>query len=288
MSASSLPPIVDIEWLRARGDEGVVLCDVRWTIGKGSDREAYRRGHAPGAVFVDLDVDLAAPAGPHTGRHPLPSPEAFASTLSRLGIDDKSVVIAYDGANGGFAARLVWMLRVLGRDAALLDGGLAAFGDDLEEGDVVRAPGRCSASPWPAAHLADVDEVAAAIDMPVAPFALVDARAPERYRGEVEPLDPVAGHIPGARNLPFTLITGPDGRFLDGEALGEKLRDLGLSKDAPVVVYCGSGVTACADILALWHRGFSDVRLYAGSWSEWCSDASRPMARGSRDDEERF
>lgn len=270
------PPILDVDALRAllADPEPVHLLDVRWALDGSKGEHTYREGHLPGAVYVDLPTELAAPARPDAGRHPLPDAEEFAGTLRRAGVRDGETVVAYDDDNGSQASRLVWMLRALGHPAALLDGGLAAWDGELAT-DVVRpAAGDVPARPWPESAVVGADEVAAG------GVVVVDARAAERYRGEVEPVDPRAGHVPGAVNLPFTGNLGADGRFLPPEELRERFAAVGITAGTDVIVYCGSGVTATHDVLALQRAGFERVRLFPGSWSQWSSDPSRPVAVG--------
>ena len=255
-----------------------VLCDVRWYLDGRSGLEAYESGHLPGAVFVDLDEDLTGPPGPEEGRHPLPSAAAFARSMGELGIGPDDTVVAYDDSGGMSAGRLVWMLRVLGQQAALLDGGVAAWDGPLEARSTVRTPVDVAVRPWPDRAFVDIDEVAAGADDRV----LLDARAPERFRGEVEPVDPRAGHVPGALNAPFTANLA-DGRFRPADELAEGYRALGVRDGADVVVYCGSGVSACHDLLAMEHAGLGRGRLYVGSWSQW-SHTDRPAATGGEAD----
>src|SRR5438132_1433344 len=207
----SMDPVVDAAWLSEHRD-AVTVCDVRWYLDGRSGADAYARGHIPGAVFVDLDADLCATPSPAAGRHPLPASDAFAAAMSRRGVAGDDVVVAYDDASGANAARLVWMLRATGHDAALLDGGIAAWHGPLETTTPTRAATRFDPVPWPAALLADPVATASAA-------VLVDARAPERYRGEHEPVDPRAGHIPGAVNVPFSGNLDAAGRFLPPDAL---------------------------------------------------------------------
>jgi thiosulfate/3-mercaptopyruvate sulfurtransferase len=269
-----LKPVVDTDWLASAGD--VVLCDVRWYLDGRSGADAYRAGHIPGAVFVDLGRWLAGPASAAAGRHPLPTPEVFAEGMSSIGVGDESVVAAYDDAGGMVAGRLVWMLRVLGRQAALLDGGLAAWTGPVESGWNEPRPGfGFTARPWPAGRLATADEVGDLGEGSV----LVDARAGDRFRGETEPVDPRAGHIPGAVNLPFAgNLLSPGGFFRPAAELRARFEAAGIGPDADVVAYCGSGVSACHDLLALEMAGLGPGRLYPGSWSQWSSDPSRPVA----------
>ena len=265
-------PVVDAAWVAAHRDE-VVLADVRWYLDGRSGRAAYAGGHLPGAVFVDLDADLAAPPGP-AGRHPLPEPAAFAAAMGRLGIGDADTVVAYDDAGGVVAARLVWMLRATGHPAALLDGGIAAWDGPLETASSARPPAVFTAAPWPPERLASADDAADAVNV------VLDARAPERYAGIEEPVDPRAGHIPGARSVPCRENVGPDGRLLPVEALRRRLATAGVDAATPVVSYCGSGVNACHTLLVLEHAGLGPGRLYPGSWSEWSADAARPAETG--------
>jgi thiosulfate/3-mercaptopyruvate sulfurtransferase len=273
-------PLVDAAWLGEHaGDPGVVVADARW-YPDGSGRSKYEAGHIPGAVFVDVDRDLSAPKTASTGRHPLPSPEAFAAAMSRLGIGDDDLVVAYDDAGGANASRLWWMLDVTGHAAVVLDGGQAAWGGPLDAGPSPPRPVAVfTARPWPPEAVAD----AAMVDrLRVDPGAVVlDARAEERFRGETEPIDRVAGRIPGARSAPFAGNLDPaTGRFLPVEELRERYETLGVGSAREVVAYCGSGVTSCHDVIALRLAGFDRVRLYPGSWSEWITDPSRRVATG--------
>src|SRR4051794_25405155 len=202
-----IPAVVDATWLAARRED-VVLADVRWYLDGRSGRAAYDAGHLPGAVFVDLDRWLSRQGEPAEGRHPLPEPDVFAAGMSRLGIGDDSVVVAYDDQGGVIAARLVWLLRATGHDAALLDGGLSAYAGPLSTAPVPPAPPRLTGRPWPPKRLADLDD---AVD-PTA--TVLDARAPDRSRGDTEPVDPKAGHIPGAVNVPCRDNLDATGRFL--------------------------------------------------------------------------
>lgn len=268
-----IPPVLDLAWWQAHR-ESVVLADVRWYLDGRSGRAAYAAGHLPGAVFVDLDRLLAAPANPADGRHPLPSPLVFAEGMASLGIGDDDTVVAYDDGGGTTAARLVWMLRVTGHEAALLDGGVTAYDGPLDTSTPSRPPGAFAPRPWPAEHLADLDDALDPANV------VLDARAPERFRGEVEPVDPRAGHIPGARSLPVRGHVSDDGRFLPIDVLRQRFADAGVTDDSSVVSYCGSGVNACHNLIALELAGFGPGRLYAGSWSQYSSDPDRPIATG--------
>ena len=268
-----IPPVVDVAWVQQHR-HAVVLADVRWYLDGRSGRAAYDEGHLPGAVFVDLDRDLAAHGEPGSGRHPLPDPSDFADRMAALGIADGDTVVAYDDAGGVIAARLVWMLRVTGHEAALLDGGIGAYDRPLER----QAPRRESASftprAWPADRLADIDDATDPHNL------VVDARDAARYRGDTEPVDPRAGHIPGAVNLACRTNLDDGGRLLPPDELRRRFEAIGVGDGTPVVSYCGSGVTACHNLLALEHAGFGPGRLYPGSWSQYSADPDRPVATG--------
>lgn len=274
-----LPPIVSAEWLAERlatntaESSRIRVVDVRWYLDGSPGHAAYLSGHIPGAVFVDLDTVLAAPATAADGRHPLPTPEVFADGLGAAGIGPNDIVVAYDDRSGISAGRLVWMLRIIGASAALLDGGLPAWDGALSTGAESLPPVRRQAVAWPADALATADEVEAVVD---AGGVVIDARAPERYRGETEPIDPRAGHIPGAINLPFTDNLDDQERFRPAEQLGHRFSEAGAGGEA--IMYCGSGVSACHNVLAMEAAGLDRPRLYVGSWSQWSSDSSRPAA----------
>jgi thiosulfate/3-mercaptopyruvate sulfurtransferase len=285
-----IEPFVDIEWVEQRRGE-VVFADCRWYLDGRSGRDAYDGGHIPGAVFVDLDTALTRHADPAAaGRHPLAEPEDFAVAMGALGIGDDDIVIAYDDAGGTIAARLVWMLRVTGHEAALLDGGLAAWRGELETdpdaGAVdptsgYRTKGRprpaahFTARPWPAELLVTIDEAASAALSGTA--AVIDARQRERYLGEPDEVDPRAGHIPGALSVPCRENVDADGRLPPVERLRARF-DFGES--AEVISYCGSGVTACLNLLAMEQAGLGPGRLFPGSWSQWSRDPGRPVQTG--------
>lgn len=269
----------DLQDLIVEG-EPLALADVRWVPGGGA-REAFRRGHLADAVLLDVDADLAAPPFEGPGRHPLPSPEAFAAAMGRAGIGDATPVVVYDDARGSLAARLWWMLDVLGHPVALLDGGLQAWTGAIETGlGTPPSPEVFTARPWPQdAYLADADALVRALRE--GGSTVLDARAGERYRGEVEPLDPVAGHIPGAVSLPWTdMVDAETGRLLPAEGLRARYEAAGVSDAADAVLQCGSGVVATMHLLGLRAAGLGRGRLYAGSWSDWISDPSRPVATG--------
>jgi thiosulfate/3-mercaptopyruvate sulfurtransferase len=268
-----IDPVVDLDWVGANADR-LVLADVRWYLDGRSGRAAYDGGHLPGAVFVDLDRVLAGPGTPADGRHPLPDPETFAAGLSALGVGDNDTIIAYDDGGGVIAARLVWMLRATGHDAALLDGGLTAYDGELERAVPHRVPAAFTPRPWPADRLADIDDASDGSTL------VLDARERARFRGELEPVDPRPGHIPGARSLPCRDNVDSSGRFLPAAELRERFADLGVTDGASVISYCGSGVTACHNLIALEHAGFGTGRLYPGSWSQYSADPNRPAAVG--------
>ncbi len=270
---SFAPAIADLNWARGRQDE-VVFADVRWYPDGRSGREAYDSGHIPEAVFVDLDAVLAGPPSAIAGRHPLPEPDAFAAGMATLGIGDDDTVVAYDDAGGVFAARLVWMLRAVGHSAALLDGGLAAWEGPLETTPPSRPPASFTSRPWPDDRLASPGDASDPTNV------VLDARDGARYRGEVELVDARAGHIPGARSFPARENLGDDMRLLGDDELRGRLAALGVGPDTPLVSYCGSGVTACHNLLVLEHLALGHGRLYPGSWSQWSADPSRPLATG--------
>jgi thiosulfate/3-mercaptopyruvate sulfurtransferase len=269
-----IAPFVDADWLRAHRSE-VVLADVRWYMDGRSGLAAYEAGHIPGAVYVDLDTVLSEP---HTddsrGRHPVPSPERFATGLAELGIGDHDTVIAYDDAGGVIAARLVWLLRTIGHEAALLDGGLAAWPADDLHPDHPRPRPRASFTPvpWPPERFAGIDEVAATDER------LIDARDRARFAGGPDPVDPRSGHIPGARSVPTREHLDNDARIASPAQLRATFAQAGIAPGTRVISYCGSGVTACHNLLALEHAGLGPGRLYSGSWSEWSRDPNRPIA----------
>jgi thiosulfate/3-mercaptopyruvate sulfurtransferase len=224
-------------------------------------------------VWVDLDAWLSDPdAPPEAGRHPLPDPATFAEGMASLGIGDGDRVVAYDDEGGVIAARLVWMLRATGHAAALLDGGLQAWSGPLETTTAPRPPARFTPVPWPADRLATIDDAADRSNV------VIDARQRERFLGAADDLDPRAGHVPGARSVPTREHLGPDGRLKPVEQLRERFAAAGVVPGAPVVSYCGSGVTACHNLLVMEHAGVGAGRLYPGSWSQWSRAPDRPVA----------
>ena len=275
--------IAPAELAGSLADPAWLVADCRFELGKpDAGREAWRAGHVPGAVYVDLERDLSAPVSAATGRHPLPMVEDLAATLSRLGIGERTQVVCYDAGSGAYAARLWWILRYLGHDAAaVLDGGFAAWveeGRPVSAAAVARAPSRFVARSRPG-MLVDAAGVAAAL---ARGERLVDVRGAERFAGTVEPLDTVAGHVPGAINLPYLDNLDERGRFRPPAALAERWRRAtGNAAGSDAICMCGSGVTACQQLLALEAAGITGARLYAGSWSEWIRDPARPIARGA-------
>lgn len=253
-------------------------------IDTGAGEAAYAAAHLPGALYAHLERDLSGPKSGRGsidgGRHPLPTREAFAATLSRWGIGPDTPVVAYDAQGGPYAARVWWLLRWMGHaDVAVLDGGPAAWraaAGVVESGVVAASPTHSPYPPRPAAM--PMVQAAHLLDAP-GRHLVVDARAPERFRGEVEPLDAQAGHIPGARNRFFKDNLGPDGRFLTPAELRERFDGFGMPADQ-VVHQCGSGVTACHNLLAMEAAGLPGSALYPGSWSEWSADPARPVAQG--------
>lgn len=256
----------------------VVIVDCRFELGAtDAGRAAYLEAHIPGARYAHLDRDLSGP--PHTdhGRHPLPPPDRMAAVFGRFGISARSRVVVYDDSGGMIAARLWWMLRYLGHyEVVVLDGGWQAWvnrGGAVVSGDECAQPGHFTGTPRREC-LVTVDEIPSV-------NCLVDARAPARYRGEHEPIDAAAGHIPGARNHCWQDNLAADGRFADPATLVRKLEaSLGIVPDAATVHYCGSGVSACHNVFAQVLAGLPEPRLYCGSWSEWCSDSGRARAIG--------
>ena len=265
-------------------DNAFAIVDCRMKLDDESwGAREHKAAHIPGAVYADLNRDLSSPQTGTNGRHPLPDPAALAARFGQLGIASGVQVVAYDQDNGMFASRLWWLLRWLGHDAvAVLDGGLAKW--RAEGRPVVGGETRRDARAFTAASRNDmrVDAATVAQRAGSREWRLVDARAPERFRGEVEPLDRVPGHIPGAKNYFFEGNVDAQGTFRTPEALRDRLRAaIGPAAIEDLICYCGSGVTACHNLLALEHAGLPGAKLYPGSWSEWCSDATRPIATGA-------
>jgi len=256
-----------------------VLLDVRWALGDAHGREHYLDGHLPGAVFVDLETELADPPSPEAGRHPLPSLQRLQASARRWGIGASDRVVVYDASGGLAAARAWWLLRWGGlTDVRILDGGLDTWlrvGGPLETGDVVPEPGDVELAGGGMPVLS-IDDAAA---LPASGGVLLDARAAERYRGEVEPIDPRAGHVPGAVSAPTTENLASDGSFRSPEELRARFAAVGATRGTTVGVYCGSGVTAAHEVAALAEAGI-DAALWPGSWSQWSNDPGRPAAIG--------
>ncbi len=278
-------PLVQASWLAARLDDPrVVVADVRWYLAGKRGADEFARGHVPGAAFVDVDGELASPPAPgRPGRHPLPSVAQMSALLSRLGASADSIVVAYDDAGGAIAARLWWLLRYVGHGGGrVLEGGIQAW---TQSGHPLETTVRALRPAPPLALLphpemvVDKQRVAELSRSPSA--VILDARSPERFEGIVEPIDPRAGHIPGARNAPFVEnLVAPEGGFRDPADLARRYSALGASHAGTVVAYCGSGITACHDLLALELIGRPDALLYEGSWSEWARDLALEAAQG--------
>jgi thiosulfate/3-mercaptopyruvate sulfurtransferase len=275
LSAAELLPQLEMpDWL---------VVDCRFDLARPiAGEEAYGLSHIPGAVYAHLDRDLSSAITPTSGRHPLPSPEQFAATLNRWGVTSDTQVVAYDADTGAYAARLWWLLRWVGHPkVAVLDGGFKAWqsaGLPASSDIPTRAASNFVMKPDRNAWL-DAKQVAQRVRQD--DWRLLDARAPERFAGAVEPLDTVAGHVPGARNHPFATSIGPDGRLLPAAQLRERFAQsqAGVA-DGHTIAMCGSGVTACHLLLALEVAGKPGAKLYAGSWSEWIRDAARGVGRG--------
>lgn len=242
--------------------------------------QQYRQAHIPGAVFASLDRDLSAPKSGRNGRHPLPEPNVFAQILSRWGVRESDQIVCYDGGPGAMAARLWWMLRWVGHDAvAVLDGGFAKWLEEKRPMSAELPP--LAPSRYPIRLRPQMAVTVEVLSSNLGHSALLDARAPARYRGEQEPIDPVAGRIPGAANRFNMDNVRPDGTFKTASELGKEFgRIIGTSDASSVVHYCGSGVAACHNLLAMEVAGLKGGKLYAGSWSEWIADPSRPREPG--------
>ena len=275
--------IVGLSWvLEHLHDPKVAIADCRFLLGQpNAGRKAYEAGHIPGALYWDLEQDLSGPAGKHGGRHPLPDLGVFAIKLGKAGIGNDTTVVAYDDQMGAMASRFWWLLTFLGHERVyVMDEGFTKW---KEKGYPVTTE---IAKPEPVAFhpnvrsekLLSVGEVRERLGRPGT--VLIDSREPRRYLGIEEPIDRVAGHIPGARNLFWKEVLDEQGRWLKSEALAEHFAAVAPDKDGEVVVYCGSGVTACPNILALTEAGYTNVKLYGGSWSDWISYEENPVATG--------
>ncbi len=281
---AGLDPIVSIDWLLANLAE-VVLVDARAYLDERDGYTNYLSGHIPGSVYVEMDTVFAGPPAAIEGRHPLPDPATLAAGLGAVGIDESTSVVAYDDAGGMIAGRLVWMLRALGQSAGLLDGGIQSWldhpdteplevGTPLENG-CHRDSRTCAVREFPSNRVASADEVVSHLKRD---GVVADSRAFARYKGDVETVDSRAGHIPGAISLPFTGNLTESGRFLTVEELAQRFTKHRVDSDT--IFYCGSGVSACNNLLAVEAAGLGRPRLYVGSWSGWSSDPSRPVATG--------
>lgn len=277
----SLPgPLVSVDWLADNlADPSLRVADVRWALTGPPGSERYKGGHIPGATFLDADRELSSP-GEGPGRHPIPTPAKLAGVLGRAGIGNEHVVVAYDDAGGSVAARLWWLFRHYGHDGAcaVLDGGITAW-TDAGHAVFTEPPAHRSADWTPGEPLDDVVGTDEVIGLPSGSAVLLDARAGERYRGETEPIDPRAGHVPGALSAPWSGNLDGDGRFLPAAELRARYAALGADASPPIA-YCGSSLSASHDLLALELAGIGGARLYEGSWSDWSSDPSRPVAVG--------
>jgi len=270
---SAFGPLITVDWLDEHvGDSDVRVIDFRWYLAGRKGAEEYAKGHIPGAAFVELD-DVTG-SGP--GRHPLPTREQFQTAMRIAGVDDATAVVVYDDVGGSVAARLWFLLGWFGHDRqAVLDGGLQAWGELLESTAPHVREGSFTAREPDRSRILDFDEIATHQGVPV-----IDSRAGERYRGEKEPVDPKAGHIPGARTAPFAGNLQEDGRFKSREELRRRFEEVGVDPEKGAIVYCGSGVNACHNLLAMELAGVKNVRLYEGSWSDW-SSRDAPIATGS-------
>jgi thiosulfate/3-mercaptopyruvate sulfurtransferase len=269
-SDSNLQPFVDWNW--CAGNAGrFVLVDTRWYLDGSSGKDAYHAGHIPDAVFVDMDQWLSGPASKEAGRNPLPEPEVFARGMREAGINDSDAVIAYDDAGGVIAARLVWMLRSTGRSAAILNGGIASYPGQLAKDAPQRLEGDFSAHAWPKSLLADISEASSD------EYKVVDARNRDRFDGRQDPVDPRPGHIPGAVNVPCRENLDSSGRLLPEVQLRQNFERAGILSAQDTIAYCGSGVTACHNLLVLEQLGAGRGRLFAGGWSQYGHATDRPV-----------
>lgn len=273
MKSAAIEPFVDLDWL-AQNRRRVVLADVRWYLDGRSGRAAYDGGHIPGAVFVDLDRWLSAKGSPLEGRNPLPPPEDFALGMREVGISDDDIVVAYDDAGGVIAARLVWMLRATGHSSAILDGGLASYEGPLETEHPSRPAGDFTAQPWPRNRLAEIHELSIESNL------AVDARNRDRFEGRQDPIDPRPGHVPGARNVPCRENLDPNGKLRSKAELLRSFATAGITSAENVISYCGSGVTACHNLLALEYAGLGHGRLFTGGWSQYGHALELPVELG--------
>lgn len=265
-------------------DERLIIADCRFWLGEPSrGHAAYKEGHIPGAVYFDLDQDLSSPRGEHGGRHPLPDPARLAAKLTEAGVTRSSTIVAYDEQGGAMASRLWWLLQWMGHEGPvlLLDGGFAAWvqaGQPLEQGEAAPQAAAASYEPRMQAQLVlGMDDVKQRLGR--SDVVIIDSRDGERYRGEVEPIDRVAGHIPGAVNQPWQRNVDAAGQWLATNDQRARWSEVVGAADE-IIVYCGSGVTACPNVLGLWQAGYRHAKLYAGSWSDWSSYEANPVEMG--------
>lgn len=265
--------IVSAQWLSEHlGDSDIAIADCRFSLAEPElGYQQYQAGHIPGAHYLHLNRDLSSPVQQHGGRHPLPNPDQFAEKLASIGVtSQKTLVVAYDDSRFAFASRLWWLLRYLGHDrVAILDGGWGgwqAAGYPVTQAVKTVEPGNFTPQLRPE-MVVDIDTVKAGKDLPE--VALVDSRSPDRYLGKVEPIDPIAGHIPGAVNYFWQQVTNPEAKAKPAEEQRQRWAKIETAKE--IMVYCGSGVTACVNLLSLEIAGIPGAKLYAGSWSDWCS-----------------
>ncbi|MFE4834845.1 sulfurtransferase [Arthrobacter sp. NPDC056691] len=266
-----IPPFVDLDWCAGQ-QRRIVLADTRWYLDGAAGRDAYDRGHLPGAVFVDLDRWLSGPASEDGGRNPLPDPAVFAAGMQECGIEDSDLVVAYDDAGGVIAARLVWMLRATGHHAAVLDGGIASYAGPLETEAAAAVRSNFTERPWPEHLLADISDATSPA------FQVIDARNLDRYLGQHDPVDPRPGHIPGAQNVPCRKNLDAGGQLLSEAQLLGNFQRAGIESADRTVSYCGSGVTACHNLLVLEHLGLGRGRLFVGGWSQYSHAVDLPVA----------
>lgn len=268
-------PILSPEWLHEHlGEPDLKVVDLRWYLDGRSGRNAYESGHIPGAVFVRLE-ELGEERG--AGRHPLPTRETFEKTMRNAGIDNGDRIVVYDDVCGSVAGRLWWLLRAFGHaKSGVLDGGIPAWGSPLETKSATPKPGSFVAREPSWSDVVSYDQLRGG----EVEGLLLDARAPSRYRGEEEPIDPKAGHIPGAVSACWQENLGPDGRFLPPEQLRDRFRRLGVKQGPDAILYCGSGVSTIHNLIALELAGLSGARVYAGSWSDWSTHEDAPVATG--------
>jgi thiosulfate/3-mercaptopyruvate sulfurtransferase len=248
-----------------------VLVDTRWYLDGSPGRDAYDAGHIPDAVFVDMDRWLSGPASKKAGRNPLPDPEVFAQGMRESGISDSDTVVAYDDAGGVIAARIVWMLRSTGRSAAILDGGIAGYPGELVKEAPPRPAGDFSARAWPHTLLADISDASSGR------YKVMDARNRDRFDGIQDPIDPRPGHIPGAVNVPCRENLDSSGRLMPVDRIRGNFERAGIVSAGNTIAYCGSGVTACHNLLVLEHLGAGRGRLFVGGWSQYGHATDRPV-----------